>query len=171
MLLRDCYASNTVRAPVLFTLLLTCMPGVAQLVAPTAISDAGYTACSHASCLLVPDDEHPQVYRQGDLSYTLKEGGSFTLSRDSKVLLSTDLADLSASVFVTWSSHSDWLRSHGVMVARSGTSIRVCSTLRKTKWKKLTPCKLPLQIFDGGIGAEHEATTYRRMAGIERPEH
>ena len=108
MLLRDCYASGTVRAFVLFRLLLTCMPGMAQLAAPTAISDAGFTACSHASCLFVPDDEHPQVYRQGDLSYTVKEDGSFTLSRDSKVLLSTHLANLSASVFVTWSSHSDW---------------------------------------------------------------
>jgi len=108
MLLRDCYAFSTVRALVIFLLLSGCMPTMAQRAAPTAISDAGYTACSHASCLFVPDDELPQVYRQGDLSYTVKEDGSFTLSRDSRVLLSTHLADLSASVFVTWSSHSDW---------------------------------------------------------------
>ena len=80
-----------------------------QLPAPTAISDFGYTSCSHGSCLLVPDDEHPKTFRQGDLNYTVTESGEFTLIRERKMILSTRLKDLSASVFVAWSERNDWL--------------------------------------------------------------
>ncbi len=90
------------------SLLLACVPGMCQLAAPTAIGDFGYTSCSHGSCLLVPDDEHPKTYRQGNLSYTITESGKFTLSRERKMIWSTGLKDLSASVFVVWSERSDW---------------------------------------------------------------
>lgn len=90
------------------SLFLACVPGLCQLPAPTAISDFGYTSCSHSSCLLVPDDEHPKTYRRGDLSYTVTESGRFTLNRKTKMILSTDLKDLSASVFVVWSERNDW---------------------------------------------------------------
>jgi hypothetical protein len=82
------------------SLLLACVSGMCQLPAPTAISDFGYTSCSHSSCLFVPDDQHPKAYRQGNLSYTVTESGKFTLSRGPKVILSTRLKDLSASFFV-----------------------------------------------------------------------
>ena len=91
------------------SLLLACVSGMCQLPAPTAISDFGYTSCSHGSCLFVPDDQHPKAHRQGDLSYTVTEGGKFTLSREKKVILSTSLKDLSASVFVVWSERNDWI--------------------------------------------------------------
>jgi hypothetical protein len=42
------------------------------------------------------------------LSYTVTESGKFTLSRGQKVILSTPLKDLSASVFVVWSERNDW---------------------------------------------------------------
>jgi hypothetical protein len=90
------------------SLLLACVSGMCQLPAPTAISDFGYTSCSHSSCLFVPDDQHPKTYRQGDLSYTVTESGKFTLSRGQKVILSTPLKDLSASVFVVCSQTHDW---------------------------------------------------------------
>jgi hypothetical protein len=90
------------------SLLLTFVPAICQLPAPTAISDLGYSSCSHASCLFVPDDEHPKTYHQGNLSYAVTEGDKFTLSRDGKTILSTRLKDLSASVFVAWSKRSDW---------------------------------------------------------------
>jgi hypothetical protein len=91
------------------SLLFACVPGRCQLAAPTAISDFGYTSCSHGSCLFVPDDEHPKTYRQGNLSYSVTESGRFTLSREQKMILSTDLKDLSASVFVVWSKRNEWL--------------------------------------------------------------
>jgi hypothetical protein len=87
---------------------LACVSGMCQLPAPTAISDVGYSSCSHASCLFVPDDEHPKTYRQGDFTYAVTEGDEFTLSRDRKTILSTHLKDLSASVFVVWSERNDW---------------------------------------------------------------
>jgi len=92
----------------LVSLPLACDLGMCQLPAPTAISGFGYTSCSHSSCLFVPDDQHPKAYRQGDLSYTVTEGGKFTLSRRQKGIFSTRLKDLSASVFVVWSERNDW---------------------------------------------------------------
>jgi len=88
--------------------LLACVSGKCQLPAPTAISDFGYTSCSHHSCLFVPDDQHPKTYRQSGLSYAVSESGKFTLSRGRKLILSTSLKDLSASVFVVWSRRNDW---------------------------------------------------------------
>ena len=88
--------------------LLACGSAICQLAAPTAISDFGYTSCSHSSCLFVPDDQHPKAYRQGDLSYTVTESGTFNLSRGQKVILSTRLKDLSASVFVVWLERNEW---------------------------------------------------------------
>ena len=93
----------------MFSLLLVCLPGMCQLAAPTAISDSGYTSCSHKSCLFVPDDLHPRTYQQGDMSYTVREDGGFTLHRGHKTILSTRFENLSASVFVTWSEKNDWL--------------------------------------------------------------
>jgi hypothetical protein len=90
------------------SLLLACTPGRCQLAAPTAISDFGYTSCSQNSCLFVPDDEHPKTYKQGTLSYSVTEGGRFTLNQERKMIFSTDLRDLSASVFVVWSGSNDW---------------------------------------------------------------
>ena len=107
--LQACYASSTMRVLTIFSLLLTCSPGLSQLAAPTAISDAGYTSCSHNACLFVPDDQHLKAYQQGDMSYMVKEDGEFTLHRGNKMLLSTRLKQLSASVFVTWSEKNDWL--------------------------------------------------------------
>jgi len=80
-----------------------------QLDAPTAISDRGYSKCSQNSCLFVPVDEHPKTYRHENLSYSVSEGGKLIVRNGQKVILSTVLKDLSASVFVTWSSRSDWL--------------------------------------------------------------
>jgi hypothetical protein len=97
------------RAFAALSLLLTWVSGMCQLPAPTAISDFGYTSCSHNSCLFVPDDQHPKAYRQGDLNYTVTESGKFTLSRGKKVILLTRLKDLSASVFVVWSERNDWV--------------------------------------------------------------
>jgi len=84
-----------------------------QLAAPTAISDAGFSACSHNTCTFVPESEKPTVYRRGNLSYTVRvpardEGGTFVMRRGRKVLLTTPLKDLSASVSVVWSQKSDW---------------------------------------------------------------
>ncbi len=90
------------------SLLLACVSGMCQLPAPTAISDYGYSSCSHSSCLFVPDDEHPKTYRQGNFSYAVTEGDKFTLSRERKTILSTHLKDLSASVYVVWSQGTDW---------------------------------------------------------------
>jgi hypothetical protein len=85
----------------------------AQLGAPTAISDAGFSSCSHDACMFVPDSEHPKLYRHGSLAYTVEvppsdEGGRFVLRRGDRTLLTTVLKDLSASVFVVWSEKSDW---------------------------------------------------------------
>jgi len=90
------------------SLLLACVPGMCQLPAPTAISDFGYSSCSSASCLFVPDDDHPKTYRQGNLSYTVTGDGQFTLSREQRTIFSTRLKDLSASVFVVWSERNEW---------------------------------------------------------------
>jgi hypothetical protein len=89
------------------------MMASAQLEAPTAISDLGYSSCSRDACLFVPDSEHPKVYHHADLSYTVEvppsdEGGRFVLRRANNVLLATGLRDLSASVLVVWSEKSDW---------------------------------------------------------------
>ena len=107
--LQICYASGMIHTVFLAVLcLLACVPGMCQLAAPTAISDFGYTSCSHDSCLLVPDDEHPKTYRQGNLSFSVTESGRFTLSRGREGILTTRLKDLSASVFVVWSAGNDW---------------------------------------------------------------
>ena len=90
------------------SLLLAGVSVMCQLPAPTAISGFGYTSCTHSSCLFVPDDEHPKAYRQGDFGHTVAESGQFTLSRGLKVIFSTRLKDLSASVFVVWSERNDW---------------------------------------------------------------
>lgn len=79
----------------------------AQIDAPTAISDFGYASCLKNSCLFVPDDQHPKTYRQGAFSYTVGEDGKFILSKDHKMVWSTMLKDLSASVFVTWSERDN----------------------------------------------------------------
>jgi len=91
------------------SLLVACVPGIGQLPAPTAISDFGYSSCSNRPCLFVPDDEHPKTYREGDLSYAVTENGRFTLSRGQKLIFSTHLKDLSASVFVVFSERNDWV--------------------------------------------------------------
>jgi hypothetical protein len=104
-----CYAAAMIRRVVSTTLfLIVSISAAGQLGAPTAIRVRGYARCSRTSCLLVPDDEHPRTYRQGDLSYTVMESGKFTLSRGRKTVLDTDLKDLNASVFVVWSANSDW---------------------------------------------------------------
>jgi hypothetical protein len=56
----------------------------------------------------VPDDRHPKTYHEGGLSYAVTESGKFTLSRGRKVISSTSLKDLSASVFVVWSKRNHW---------------------------------------------------------------
>jgi hypothetical protein len=105
---RNCYAPGMIRrALIAVSLLLASVWGMCQLPAPTAISDFGYTSCSHSSCLFVPGDQHPKAYFQGNLSYTVTESGKFTLSRGQKLILSTRLKDLSASVFVVWSERND----------------------------------------------------------------
>jgi hypothetical protein len=107
--LRICYSSGMIRNVFsALSLLFACVAGTCQLPAPTAISDFGYSSCSHSSCLFVPDDQHPKTYRQGNSSYTVTESGKFTLSRERKVIFSTNLKDLSASVSVVWSETSDW---------------------------------------------------------------
>jgi hypothetical protein len=105
----NCYASITMRRLFsTFSLLLACSTGLCQMAAPTAISDFGYSSCSRNSCLFVPDDQHPMTYKRGEFSYTVKEDGTFMLSRDHKAILLTSLKDLNASVFVTWSEKNDW---------------------------------------------------------------
>jgi hypothetical protein len=96
------------RAFLAISLLLACASGTCQLDAPTAISDHGYSSCSHSSCMFVPD-EHPKTYRQGNFTYSASEEGKLVVRNGQTIVLSTLLKDLSASVFVTWSERSDWL--------------------------------------------------------------
>jgi hypothetical protein len=84
---------------------------VAQLDAPMASSSFG--ACTQDGCMWVPEFAKQKVYRRGDLAYLVQmlpseQGGTFVLRRDRKVLLTTPLKDLSASVSVVWSQKNDW---------------------------------------------------------------
>jgi hypothetical protein len=101
------------RISLLFVGVLFTATTSAQLDAPTAISDAGFSSCSRDACTFVPDSDHPKLYHRGDLIYTVElppsdEGGRFVLRRGEKILVATPLKDLSASVFVVWSGKSDW---------------------------------------------------------------
>jgi hypothetical protein len=82
------------------------------LEAPMASSDFG--ACFHDTCTWVPQFSKRQIFERGDLAYSVRmrsneDGGTFVLRRDDKILLTTPLKDLSASVSTVWSSKSDWL--------------------------------------------------------------
>lgn len=76
-----------------------------QLDAPGALSDFG--VCGREVCTWVPELAAQKVYRRADMSYSV-DGDTFELRRGNKVLLSTPLQDLSASVSVAWSPKSDW---------------------------------------------------------------
>lgn len=80
----------------------------AQIPAPTAISDAGFSKCSRDACLFVPDDSQARVYRRGDLEYSVDQDGVLVLRRANQILLSTPLENLSASVYIAWSSKTQW---------------------------------------------------------------
>jgi len=83
----------------------------AQLDAPMASSSFG--ACTRDTCMWVPEFAKQKVYRRGAFAYSVRmppseEGGTFVLRRNRKVLLTTPLKELSASVSVVWSQKDDW---------------------------------------------------------------
>lgn len=96
------------RAFLVASLVLACASGACQLDAPNALSDHGYSSCSHSSCLFAPD-EHPKTYRRGRFTYSVSEEGKLVVRNGQTILLSTLLKDLSASVFVSWSEKTDWI--------------------------------------------------------------
>jgi hypothetical protein len=90
------------------TLLVCTAAACAQLPAPTAISDAEYSACGRHTCVWVPYGLD-KTFTHGEFSYTVKTAGNidlsstFVLRRDGKVMLETPLEELSASTSVVWS--------------------------------------------------------------------
>lgn len=79
----------------------------AQLDAPGAFDT--FSNCLRHTCVWNPFSAH-RTFHQGDLAYTVKADDDsakealFQLRRGKKVLLSTPLKDLSASVSVVWSA-------------------------------------------------------------------
>ena len=83
----------------------------AQVDAPAALSDFG--ACSGDTCTWVPEFAKQKIYSRGNLTYLIhvppgEGGGTFVMRQGAKVLLTTQLKDLSASASVVWSQKSDW---------------------------------------------------------------
>jgi hypothetical protein len=99
--------TQAIRAFAVALLLAFVLPACAQLPAPTAISDAGFHACSHHTCVWVPDGSDMKFTRENftymvDIPAKDGEDGIFILRRAGKELLRTPLKELSASVSVVW---------------------------------------------------------------------
>lgn len=80
------------------------MPTLAQLAAPTALSD--FSGCAHHTCIWVPFIT-PKSFKRAEFVYTVQAkgtetGGYFILKHGDKELLRTELVDLDASVSVVW---------------------------------------------------------------------
>ena len=81
------------------TILSSSAAALAQLAAPTALSD--FSECSHHTCTWVPWSTN-RTFQKGSLTYTV-DGDDFVIRRSGKELLRAPLKDLSASVSVVWS--------------------------------------------------------------------
>lgn len=105
-------------------LICGALPAYAQLPAPTAISDAGFSSCAHHTCVWVPDGSDIKLTR-GPFTYKVETSdnedadGIFVLRRGNKELLRTQLKNLSASVSVVWSEGN----SHFAITWSSGGAI------------------------------------------------
>jgi len=82
--------------------LTTCAPATAQVEAQGAFDSFG--GCSRHTCGWSLSSD-PKEFKAGDFSYSLNEttGYKFVVRRGKKVLLRTELADLSGSIRAVWS--------------------------------------------------------------------